>query len=187
MKRDFELVRKLLMFFEEQRSAKHVEMPPIEGYDEGTIKYHLVLLHEAGLLQCEPIRSTTSDRVIYVIPFDLTWDGHEFLDKVRNDNVLDENPRRDHVKGWVACIQCRKSAGNSLRAGDGATKHKVAEPSPCSSECRIFFTEARGGDSLALRKQTTQPPFLRSAVPSKDKPQTSMTGVCASRGLASMH
>lgn len=87
MKRDFELIRKLLMFFEGKQSSEHIEVPPIDGYDALTIKYHLVLLHDAGLLRCEPVRSSTSDRVIYVIPFDLTWDGHEFLDKVRNETV----------------------------------------------------------------------------------------------------
>jgi hypothetical protein len=33
------------------------------------------------------VRSPTSDRVIYVIPFELTWQGHEYLVKVRNDSV----------------------------------------------------------------------------------------------------
>ena len=46
-----------------------------------------MLLHDAGLLRCEPIKSSTSDRVIYVIPFDLTWEGHEFLDKVKDEKV----------------------------------------------------------------------------------------------------
>ena len=41
-------------------------------------------MHDANLLRCEPIKSTTSERVIDVIPFDLTWDGHEFLDKIRD-------------------------------------------------------------------------------------------------------
>lgn len=54
------------------------------------IKYHLVLLHDAGYLRCEPVRSSTSDRVIYVRPFDLTWQGHEFLDKIRNPRIWDE-------------------------------------------------------------------------------------------------
>lgn len=88
MKRDFELIRKLLIFFEDKQSPKHCEVPEIEGYDDkSTIKGHLVLLYEAGLLRCEPVKSSTSDRVIYVIPFDLTWEGHEFLDKVRDDTV----------------------------------------------------------------------------------------------------
>lgn len=88
MKRDFELIRKLLLFFEEKQSRGHIKAPRIEGYDEGIVQYHLVLMHEAGLLRCEAVRSsTTSDRIISVIPFELTWDGHEFLDKIRNENV----------------------------------------------------------------------------------------------------
>ena len=87
MKRDFELIRKLLIFFEEKQPSAHVEIPPIDGYENPVIKYHLVLLHDAGLLRCEPVKSKTSNRVVYVIPFDLTWDGHEFLDKVRSETV----------------------------------------------------------------------------------------------------
>jgi hypothetical protein len=87
MKRDFELVRKLLLFFEEKDNPDFIKVPPIAGYDELTIKYHLVLLYDAGLLRCEPVKSSTSDRVIYVIPFELTWDGHEFLEKIRNNST----------------------------------------------------------------------------------------------------
>lgn len=85
MKRDFSLIRKLLIFFEEKEDPQAIEVPPIAGYDDITVKNHLVLMYEAGLLRCEPVRSSTSDRVIYVIPFDLTWDGHEFLAKVRDE------------------------------------------------------------------------------------------------------
>jgi hypothetical protein len=67
-----------------------IEVPPIPSYDEATIKYHLVLLYDAGYLRCEPVKSGTSDRVIYVIPFELTWNGHEFLDRIRNPHVWNE-------------------------------------------------------------------------------------------------
>jgi len=87
VKRDLELIRKLLIFFEEKESPQHVEVPPIEGYDELTIKYHLLLLHDAGLLRCEAVKSSTSDRVICVLPFDLTWEGQEFLARVKNEGV----------------------------------------------------------------------------------------------------
>jgi hypothetical protein len=87
MKRDMELIRKLLFFFDDKSTPEHVMVPPIDGYDDATIKYHLVLMHDAGLLRCEPLKSSTSDRVIEVIPFELTWDGHEFLDTVRNNSV----------------------------------------------------------------------------------------------------
>jgi len=87
MKRDMDLIVKLLTFFEEKAGPEHVEVPPIEGYDKATIKYHLILLHDAGLLRCEPVRSSTSERVIYVIPFDLTWQGHEFVGKIKDEKV----------------------------------------------------------------------------------------------------
>jgi hypothetical protein len=90
VKRDLELIRKLLFFFDEKPGANHVQVPPIPGYDDLAIKYHLVLLHDAGYLRCEPVKSSTSDRVIYVLPFDLTWTGHEFLDKIRNQHIWDE-------------------------------------------------------------------------------------------------
>lgn len=90
MKRDLELVRKLLLFFDEKPGSEHVELPPISGYEELSIKYHLVLLHDAGYLRCETVKSSTSDRVIYVLPFDLTWSGHEFLDKIREQFIWDE-------------------------------------------------------------------------------------------------
>ncbi|MCK4752923.1 MAG: DUF2513 domain-containing protein, partial [Planctomycetes bacterium] len=87
MKRDFDLVRKLLIYFDEKPGPEHVEVPPIEGYDELSIKYHTVLLHDAEFLRCEPVTSSSSNRVIYVIPFDLTWKGHEFLAKIRDDGI----------------------------------------------------------------------------------------------------
>jgi hypothetical protein len=89
MKRDLELIRKLLLFFDEKGGHKHIEVPPIDGYDANTIKHHLVLLNDAGWLRCEPVKSKTSDRVIYVLPFELTWEGHELLDKIRNQAIWD--------------------------------------------------------------------------------------------------
>ena len=90
MKRDFELVRKLLIFFDEKPGPEHVRIPPVAGYDDLTIKYHLVLLYGAGYLVCEPTTSSTSDRVIEVLPFELTWEGHEFLDRIRDEYIWDE-------------------------------------------------------------------------------------------------
>jgi hypothetical protein len=102
MKRDLELVRKLLIFFDEKPGPEHVEIPPIPGYDDSTIKYHLVLLHDAGYLRCEPVKSSTSDRTIYVLPFDLTWNGHEFLEKVRDQHIWDEVIRDIQNRGFVS-------------------------------------------------------------------------------------
>jgi hypothetical protein len=102
MKRDMELVRKLLLFLDEKPGPQHVLVPPIPGHDELAIKYHLVLLHDAGYLRCEPTRSSTSDRVISVIPFDLTWQGHEFLDKIRHEFIWSEVVAKVKERGFAS-------------------------------------------------------------------------------------
>lgn len=89
MKRDPEIVRKLLIFFEEKTGDKLVEAKSIsiDSHDTDTIQYHLDLMYEAGFLSCETANSSTSDRLIYALPFRLTWKGHEFLDAARNDTI----------------------------------------------------------------------------------------------------
>lgn len=88
MQRDFNLIRKLLVFFDEKEDPAHVELPDVGAeYTDLQVKYHLILLHQAGFLNCEPVKSSTSERVIYVLPFDLTWEGHEFLAKIKNEGV----------------------------------------------------------------------------------------------------
>jgi hypothetical protein len=88
MKRDLDLVRKLLIYFEEKPDPKVTENLQIEGYDDLVVQYHLNLMYDARLLNCEAVcSSTTPGRIIEVLPFDLTWEGHEFLSKVRNEGV----------------------------------------------------------------------------------------------------
>jgi hypothetical protein len=88
MKRDLQLVRELLIFFEEKEKDIPVKIPPIEGRGNFEIMNHLVLMYEAGFLRCERIRSSTDpERVIEVLPFELTWHGHEFLQSIRDDNI----------------------------------------------------------------------------------------------------
>jgi len=87
MKRDPEVIRRLLLFFEEKPDVNLVEAKSvkIDGQDLATIQYHIDLMFEAGFLSYETANSSTSDRLIYALPFRLTWKGHEFLDAARSD------------------------------------------------------------------------------------------------------
>lgn len=89
MKRDMDLVRDILLFLEERNSPASIqpEMLPIEGRSGADIQYHLNLIYQAGFINGEPTKSSTSDRLISVLPFDLTWRGHEFLDTVRDPEI----------------------------------------------------------------------------------------------------
>lgn len=89
MKRHMDLVRHLLFVFEEKPGPEMMRVSDltVEGYSPGEIQYHLNLMYQAGLVNGEDVRSTTSDRLIKVMPFDLTWQGHEFLEAVRDPEV----------------------------------------------------------------------------------------------------
>ena len=95
MKRDFDLIVKILEYFEERQEISVVQKLSIPGYDDGVVAYHVRRLHEAGLLDAETMTSkTTESRLIDVWPFGLSWDGHEFLDSIRKKSVLEKVKRR---------------------------------------------------------------------------------------------
>ncbi|PQA77634.1 DUF2513 domain-containing protein [Rhodoferax sp. TS-BS-61-7] len=99
MKRNFDLIRKLLFLFEERDRSEVLELPEVDGYLPEIIGYHLRLLYDAGFLRCESVKSSTSDRVIRVLPFELTWEGHEFLDKVRSEGTWNKIKSYSKDKG----------------------------------------------------------------------------------------
>lgn len=82
MKRDLELVKKILTHFEEKTDWKHEENIQIDGYEPDLISYHIHIMYEGGLLNGEPIQSAQG-RIYNVLPFRLTWEGHEFLDSIK--------------------------------------------------------------------------------------------------------
>ncbi|MFG0541756.1 DUF2513 domain-containing protein [Pseudomonas sp. YQ_5] len=88
MKRDLDLVRKILIQYEEKENDSMDQVLVVEGYTQSLVNYHLLLMDEAGLLRCEKsFSSSTPSRVIRVYPFSLTWAGHEFLDAARDNTI----------------------------------------------------------------------------------------------------
>jgi hypothetical protein len=86
MKRDMELIRKILLATEESPSAwapSAVQELQMEGYSEEEVGYHALLIIEAGLAQGKetPVPGFAPRGFIYR----LTWDGHEFLDAARDE------------------------------------------------------------------------------------------------------
>jgi|SRR5690606_6844585 len=85
MKRDMELIRKILLFLEEDDKPFKWKHVVIEGYDSRIISHHLKILNEANLIEAKPIVAT-KDRENWMAR-SLTWEGHEFLDSIKNDTV----------------------------------------------------------------------------------------------------
>jgi hypothetical protein len=84
MKRDMELIRKLLFAMED-----NPRQLVVDGYDKEVIKYHALLLIEAGLLDGKVSDTLANTSVVpsNIFVNRLTWDGHEFLDNIRKDEI----------------------------------------------------------------------------------------------------
>lgn len=86
MTRDMDLCRKILFAIEEQYADVAIYNLSIEGYSMAQVAYHCKILHEAGLIS--DYGAQYADDHIYNFGVDsLTWEGHEFLDKIREETV----------------------------------------------------------------------------------------------------
>lgn len=94
MQRDWDLVRKILLAVEAQETVTgRVEPTSIQGYDQEKVVYHMIIMSEAGFIRVRESKSI--NQPAYCIGLSLTWEGHEFLDNIRQDNLWQK------VKGTV--------------------------------------------------------------------------------------
>jgi len=88
MKRDMELVRKLLLYVEENYTYKPLNSDSVrmDGYSDEVIGYHVKIMADGGLIETIDATSTDS-RTYQCFIRGITWNGHEFLDLVRDEGV----------------------------------------------------------------------------------------------------
>lgn len=84
MKRDMELVRKILIELEDKPNDNELLQPKIEGYSDEEISYHIGKLYEAGFV--DAVNFPGNDQNDWYAKT-MTWHGHEFLDLARNESV----------------------------------------------------------------------------------------------------
>ncbi|WP_099203479.1 DUF2513 domain-containing protein [Miniphocaeibacter massiliensis] len=100
MKRDMELVRKILFKIEKEYidTALSYDNIKIEGYDMKTIGYHCDLMYNVNLLSYYNPR-VYDNELGYFFVGKLTWEGHEYLDKIKNENVWNKTKSTIKEKG----------------------------------------------------------------------------------------
>ena len=87
MKRDMDLIRKILQLVESCDNPYGVEeLPEINGYDPATVSYQIRILKEANLISAEPIDERGHGYTDYY-GIHLTWDGHEFLAATYDNSI----------------------------------------------------------------------------------------------------
>jgi len=82
MKRDMDLVRSILLKLEQKDIGRSVT---IDGFEDETVSRHLELLEEAGLIKATII--PLDNRPSLVLVERPTWQGYDFLDAIRSDQV----------------------------------------------------------------------------------------------------
>lgn len=85
MKRDMDLCRIVLDAIE---TKPGVGPAPIEiaDYSQEEVSYQVMILAEGGYLNAYAYEATTRAGLLWK-PSRLTWQGHEFLDAIRNESV----------------------------------------------------------------------------------------------------
>lgn len=86
MKRNMDLVRRILLLMNEHEHGYSPQKLEIEGYTEEQIGYHCLLLGEAGLIEATE-SSTYGSPSPEASPIRLTWAGHEFIENAQNEKV----------------------------------------------------------------------------------------------------
>lgn len=87
MKRHPELERAILLAIEahDDEAGGFADLSEIEGFSEAQKGYHVLLLHEAGLLVALDAR--THDGLYDWCPVRLTMAGHQYLETIRDPEI----------------------------------------------------------------------------------------------------
>jgi Hypothetical protein (DUF2513) len=83
MKRDMDLVRKILIALEDGESGYAGEMH-VEGYTDVQVGFHATLMIDGGLITGTPIE-VQGDPYPISWPAHLTWKGYEFLADAKDE------------------------------------------------------------------------------------------------------
>jgi len=93
MKRDMDLVRKILLAMEGHEHGFAPQPFKIEGYDDEQVGHHVYMMGDAGLINAADATHMQS-RSPTAIPTSITWEGHEFLEAARKPAIWEAAKRR---------------------------------------------------------------------------------------------
>lgn len=86
MKRDLDLIRKILLAMEAEDCGFPESELQIEGFTEEQIGFHVHLLGQAGLALVAD-SSYAENLLPSAIPMSITWTGYEFLEAAKDDTL----------------------------------------------------------------------------------------------------
>ncbi|MGH7498119.1 MAG: DUF2513 domain-containing protein [Gemmatimonadales bacterium] len=108
MKRDMDLVRKILLHVEASGEEDlQNRMLELEGYSQPLIARHVEIMDEAGLVDAHVLRADGVPAYAACV-FRLKWEGHDFLEATRNETIWAKTKQFVVEKGGGASIEIIK-------------------------------------------------------------------------------
>jgi len=122
MKRDMDLVRLILLEIEKEYVSTAIYDLEIEGYDMATVAYHCKILYENGMIS-DYGALNAEDGISEFGVGSLTWDGNDFLDKIRDDSQWERIKETVKKKGLPLVLETIKTIANAFvtAAAEGVT------------------------------------------------------------------
>ncbi len=113
MKRDMDLVRKILFKIEEEVDNKAKFGLTIDGYTMEQVAYHCSILYGEGYIKS--YKALYGDGEIRNFGVSgLTWSGHELLDKIRSENVWNKTKEVIKSKGLPMVVDVIKDIATAI-------------------------------------------------------------------------
>lgn len=125
MKRDMELVRKILLRIEGSKPYERLEEMRVEGYSRSSVAYHCELLYQEGYIkELYCVKLDQMDSPTYFCVQDLTWEGQDFLETIREDTIWDKTKSTIKEKGLPMLIGTIKTVATAFvtAAAEGVAK-----------------------------------------------------------------
>ena len=123
MKRDMELVRKILFELEDTVGNVAEYNLKIDGYSMDQVAYHCALLFEGGYIHDYKGQYGSGELYAFGVGR-LTWEGHDLLDKIRSDTVWNRTKDTIINRGLPMVIDVIKEVSTSIISAmvEGAIK-----------------------------------------------------------------
>ena len=115
MKRDMELIRKILYAIEEKVGNTAITDSDlnIDNYSMDEVGYHCAIMYEGGLISHFNGHYYDGQLNFFSVGR-LTWNGHELLDQIRNDTVWNKTKTAITSKGLPFAIDIIKEVASAV-------------------------------------------------------------------------
>lgn len=107
MKRDLDLIRKIILAVEDLPTGTVLHDIKVEGYSPAEIGYHSYLIVDAGLAKGNDVQTLSDTSPNWQI-LQLTSEGHEFAEAARNETTWNKAKGIVKEKGGGATLDVMK-------------------------------------------------------------------------------